>query len=40
MIQDRFSVLAIGDGGSGFEEDTHQGLEPASPAPRRGTEAL
>lgn len=33
-------ILAISDGGSGLDEGTDQGLKPASPAPRSGTEAL
>lgn len=33
-------LLAIRDGGSGFQECTDQSLQPSSPAPGSGTEAL
>lgn len=36
----RFIVLAVVDGGSGLEDGTDQGLQPAPPAPRGGAEAL
>lgn len=34
------NLLAIGDGGAGLEDGADQGLKPAPPAPRSGTEAL
>lgn len=35
-----YELIAISDGRSGLDEGTDQGLKPASPAPRSGTEGL